>query len=73
VRVFKSGKKGALHTTLAILQREMPPARDRALVRKMKEQERDLDNLARRVDVLANQVRLLTKALEAKSGVRLSA
>jgi hypothetical protein len=49
VRVFKT-PRGSLATTLAVVHRELPPARDMALVRKVEQLERDVDFLTRRLD-----------------------
>lgn len=72
VRVWYSGKKRRLlYTTLAVVQREFPGAtRDPIVMRKLKEHDRDMDQLARRIDSLMGEVRMLRKMLEPKSGVR---
>lgn len=75
IRVFRSGKKGALHTTIAVLQREMPPARDPVVMRKLKEHDKDLDQLATRVNTLTTLVHSLKTQLsqrEPRSGVRIT-
>lgn len=65
IKVFKRGKKGALYTTISILQREMPPARDQLLVRQMAELDRDLTTQVRRIDALMTDVAHLRKTLGA--------
>lgn len=73
VRVWRSGKKGALQTTLAILQRDMPPARDPVIMRKLKEHDKDLDTMARRIEALTTLVHSLKNQLrDQRSGVRIT-
>ena len=73
VRVFKKGKNGSLHTTIAVLQREMPGARDQVLVRKIAQHEKDLDTMARRVDMLTTKLEAAMRLFEPKTGPRLIA
>lgn len=54
-RVFRKGKK-AIYTTIAALQREMPPARDMTLVRKVAELDRDLDLATERISRLEGEL-----------------
>lgn len=70
-RVWEDGSR--LYTTLAVVQRDMPGARDPVIMRKLKEHDKDLDVLARRVNDLTTQLASLRKQLEPKSGVRIRA
>ncbi len=68
VRVFRRpwpGKPNAFvyYTTVATLQRIMPPARDVALVRKCEELERDLEVACRRLDDALRRLEHLEKLL----------
>lgn len=69
VRVFKRkgrgphAAKGALYTTLPVIQREMPPTRDVFVTKKLAEHERDLDTLANRVNALTSELAYLRKKL----------
>ena len=49
-RVFKQGKRGSLFTTMAIVHQYMPPGRDIALYRRMKDVEEGLEATNRRLD-----------------------
>lgn len=46
-RTWRCGKKGILRTTLGVIQRELPAARDRLLVRKIEELDKQMDALSR--------------------------
>lgn len=70
VRVFTAGKKNALFTTITVLQREMPPTRDRYVTKKLAEHDRDLDDLARKVTFLTSEVAYLRKLVASPNGVR---
>lgn len=70
-RVWEDGPR--LYTTLTIVQRDMPGARDPVIMRKLREHDKDLDTLARRVDDLTTQLLQLRKHLEPRSGARLRA
>lgn len=52
-----------LETTLAVLQRHMPPARDMMLVRDVARIDHDLDVLARRVNHIAATVEAIERML----------
>lgn len=60
-RVVLTGpKKNILATTIGVVQREfLGSIRDPMVVRKLREHDRDLDHLARRIDALLDEVRLL--------------
>lgn len=49
-RVFKQGKRGSLFTTMGVLHQYMPPGRDLALYRRMKDVEEGLEATNRRID-----------------------
>jgi hypothetical protein len=63
LRVFRRGKKGAIYTTIAVLQRHMPPARDTALVRKIESLERDLECAMRRIGQLTDRLDVVERKL----------
>jgi len=63
IRVVKKNKRGDLYTTLAILQREMPPPRDQTLVRKLEEQERSITFMSRQIERLTTEVQILQRAM----------
>lgn len=50
VRVFRHGKRNSLYTTLTVLIREMPPARDLVLYRRVEALEATATEEARRLD-----------------------
>lgn len=68
-RIWVEGKK--LYTTIGVIQRENPNVRDPLVMRKLKEHDTDLDVHARQITFLTEQVRILFKMLEPKSGSRL--
>lgn len=71
-RVWEDGPR--LYTTLAVVQRDMPGARDPVIMRKLKEHEKDLDRLAHRIDDLTTLVHNLKSQLrEPRSGTRITA
>lgn len=65
-RVFVFGKKRAVRTTLAIIQRELlVNVRDPLISKKLEEHDRDLDTLARRIDKLTTELHALRSARRA--------
>lgn len=63
-RVFPMRGRGGFvtyYTTIAVVHRHMPPGRDEKLVRAVKEHDRDLDQLARKIDRLMDLNRTLEK------------
>lgn len=67
-RVFRSKtKKRLLFTNLSTIYREFPEiGRDRGLQRKLKDHERDISFLTRRVDTLMDEVSSLRRAVTAR-------
>lgn len=50
VRVFRSGKRGSLFTTLPIIHQHMPPGRDLVLYRRMDAVEAEVEHAHQRID-----------------------
>lgn len=63
VRVLLRGKQRHMYTTVAVLQRELPTARDQMLVRKVAELEKDLDTCVNRLNTLTTDVGALQRVM----------
>ena len=50
VRVFRSGKRGSLYTTIAVIHAHMPPGRDLVLYRRMDAVEAEVEHAHQRID-----------------------
>lgn len=50
VRVFQQGKRGSLFTTMAVIHASMPPGRDLALYKRMKDVEEEVREVQKRLD-----------------------
>src|SRR5678815_3891575 len=64
VRVFRRQRRDgrwSFYTTLAVLQRTLPTARDMPLVRKVDELERSLESAMRRIGQLTDRVERLER------------